>query len=82
MTDRSVEDRLADCVATVFPELSRDEIPRAGSASLANWDSLAMVTLVSLVEEEFEVQFSLDDYQLAASYALLLDHLNSTGCDV
>lgn len=82
MIGRSLEDRLTDCVAIVFPELSRDEIPRAGGASLANWDSLAMVTLVSLVEEEFDVHFSIDEYQLAASYALLLDHLKSTNRDV
>ena len=75
MTSRSGEERLADCVAAVFPFLSRDEIQRAGSASVAAWDSLAMVTLVSLIEEEFSIQFSLDDYQLASSYQLLLDHV-------
>jgi acyl carrier protein len=75
--DQTTEQRLVECIAAVFPELSRAELARAGSASMPNWDSLAMVTLVSLVEEEFGISFPPDDYAYAASYALLLDYLRS-----
>jgi acyl carrier protein len=75
--DQTTEQRLSECIAAVFPELLPDELPRAGSASMPNWDSLAMVTLVSLVEEEFGISFPPDDYAYAASYALLLDYLRS-----
>jgi acyl carrier protein len=76
-TGQMTQQRLDDCIATVFPEISRDELRRAGSASVPNWDSLAMVTLVSLLEEEFGITFPPDDYAYAASYALLLDYMRS-----
>jgi acyl carrier protein len=52
------EERLTECFRSVFPDLSSDEILRASSASVATWDSLATVTLVSLIEEEFGVTIS------------------------
>ncbi len=77
----SLEERLATCVATVFPELSEGEVQRASSASVANWDSLAMVTLVALVEEEFGIRMGFDDYEYASSYSLLLNYLRSRGAN-
>lgn len=77
----SIDSRLADCVATVFPALSPDEMSRASSASMPEWDSMATVTLVALVEEEFGVRMVPDDYVLATSFALLLDYLRSTSND-
>jgi hypothetical protein len=74
MTD-TVEFRLAVCFRTLFPDLSSAEIPRVTASSMASWDSMATVTLVALVEEEFGIRMAPDDYVFASSYPLLLDYV-------
>lgn len=71
------EERLTECFRSVFPDLSSDEIPRASSASVATWDSLATVTLVSLIEEEFGVTISPDEYEYLVSFDLARECLKS-----
>ena len=67
----SVEERLQECFSTVFPNLSADEIRRSSSASVATWDSLATVTLISLIEEEFGVTIAPDEYEFIVSFDLV-----------
>jgi acyl carrier protein len=54
-----ISDRLRDCFRTVFPDLSDEQIDSAARAELSEWDSLATLTLLTVVEEEFELE--LDD---------------------
>lgn len=54
-----IRDRLRDCFRTVFPDLSDKQIESAARAELSEWDSLATLTLLTVVEEEFELE--LDD---------------------
>jgi len=68
-------DRLANCFATVFPELAPQEIPSAAMGSLASWDSVAGITLFSVIEEEFSVSISPDDVADLVSFELILDYL-------
>jgi acyl carrier protein len=70
-----LENRLVNCFATVFPELDRKEIPPVAIGSLASWDSLAGITLISVVEEEFGVSISPDDMADLISFELILDYL-------
>jgi acyl carrier protein len=72
-----IHEKLTRCFANVFPNLPRDEIPRASTTSLAAWDSLAHVTLLSAVAEEFGQEFELDDYEALVSYSLIVDHLEN-----
>lgn len=70
-----IEERLINCFSVVFPDLNRDEIPRASSSSVASWDSLSTVTLVSVVEEEFAVTIEPEDYDYMASFQLVRECL-------
>ena len=70
-----LESRLVNCFATAFPELARQEIPSASMASLASWDSLAGITLLSLIEEEFGIAISPDDSADLISLELIFDYL-------
>jgi acyl carrier protein len=54
------EDRLIRCFASVFPELSPEEIRTINSESTGNWDSLSTVTLAAVVQEEFNVEIEPD----------------------
>jgi acyl carrier protein len=70
---------LRRCFAAVFPELSDDEIEAASVDTLAEWDSLASVTLVALVEEEFELAISEPDLPELRSYERIHDYLRREG---
>jgi acyl carrier protein len=44
----------------VFPDLPEAEIPAATQASVAAWDSVAAITLVNVIEDEFGIQVDFD----------------------
>ncbi len=70
-----LESRLVNCFATAFPELDPQEIPSVAMGSLASWDSLVGITLLSLIEEEFGLSISPDDVADLVSFELILDYL-------
>jgi len=53
--------RLINCFSSVFPTLTAEEIQAADVARLAELDSLAGVTLVALIDDEFGADLNLDD---------------------
>ncbi len=76
MTD--LRKRLIGCFSAVFPQLSQDEILLATIKSVASWDSLAGVTLILVIEEEFGVQISSGVLEQFVSFELVLDYLQRT----
>jgi acyl carrier protein len=66
MTD--LHARLVSCFASVFPDLDADAVPAASTRSVATWDSLATVNLVTLIEEEFGVSIPADDLPALTSF--------------
>ena len=73
MTD--VRIRLERCFASVFPDLRPEEIEAASPESVEAWDSLANVTLVTVVEEEFEHEISPDELDELVSFERLAAYL-------
>jgi acyl carrier protein len=71
------QDRLQRCFALVFPELPESEIRGASIESVAQWDSLANINLVTLVEEDFQVEISLEDLEKLTSFEAILQYLQS-----
>jgi acyl carrier protein len=67
--------RLAKCFLAVFPEMTPEEVAGARTASVKNWDSVASVTLFSLIEEEFGTHLSLDALDDFNSFERILFHL-------
>lgn len=61
--------RLDRCFLTVFPDLPAAAVRQAGVDETPGWDSTAMFTLISVVEEEFGVQFTEDDIVNLVTYA-------------
>jgi acyl carrier protein len=68
------EDRLARCFSVIFPDLDEKQIRRASKSSLGGWDSVATVTLINVVEEEFGIQIDYDAEQFS-SFPLFLRYL-------
>ena len=69
--------RLAKCFAAVFPDLDAHEIPGASPTTIAGWDSLASVTLMTVLEEEFNVEIPPDAMEHLLSFQRVLDYLNT-----
>ena len=67
--------RLANCFCAVFPELSSEEVIHASSATVPSWDSVAVVTLLTVVEEEFGISIEEDDPAKFDSFQQILSYL-------
>jgi acyl carrier protein len=70
-------ERLANCFSLVFPNLSAAEIKRATVNSVADWDSLANINLVAVLEEEFGVTLEGSDLEELTSFDLVLNYIDS-----
>ena len=55
-----LQQKLSGCFSIVFPSLTADQIVNASPASVAAWDSVASITLVTVIEEEFGVAIDLE----------------------
>lgn len=75
MAPNELDERLSRCFQTVFPDLSAAEIPSASTSSVGQWDSVATITLLSVIQEEFALEVSLDDYEELGSFALVRSYL-------
>jgi acyl carrier protein len=53
--------RLTNCFQVVFPDLPEATIPTASQATISEWDSVAAITMVGVIEDEFGVELDLDD---------------------
>jgi acyl carrier protein len=67
--------RLANCFCAVFPEVSSEEIIHASSATMQSWDSVAVVTLLTVIEEEFGISIEEDDLAEFDSFQRILSYL-------
>jgi len=68
-------DRLTKCFEVVFPDLPQDAIAGASTATVAAWDSIAAITLMNVVQDEFGLEIDLDDLANLDSFANLHSYL-------
>lgn len=66
-------ERLVYCFEQVFPDLSRSTIPECTQSTVAAWDSIAHVTLMSLIGEAFEIEIDFEEFEDATSFASVLE---------
>jgi acyl carrier protein len=64
-----IKERVIKCFETTFPDLPRSAITSASQGSVAAWDSLATVTLVNVLEDEFQVELDLEQLAKLDSFA-------------
>ena len=63
--------QLVGCLIAVFPNLDETEVEAASMDTVKEWDSLKMITLIVLIEEEFEIEVPVDDIENLTSYQAL-----------
>jgi acyl carrier protein len=70
-----IEKRLTTVFETVFPNLRPEQIPGASQASVENWDSVAAITLINVIEEEFGIQMEFEDAAELTSFSKILEYV-------
>jgi acyl carrier protein len=75
-----LEQRLARCFSVVFPGLDEPSIREATMSSVEAWDSIANVTLINLVEEEFGVAIDIEDMDQMTGFHQFLRYLMGVAC--
>ena len=70
-----LDDRLMLCFASVFPALPQNQIHAASVESVPAWDSLAAVTLIAVLEQEFNTQIDLMELPELTSYQAVREYL-------
>jgi acyl carrier protein len=71
--------RLIRCFASVFPDVRDDQIPATSVETLPQWDSLAGITLVAVIEEEFGVAIDPLDLPELGSFVAVEAYLREHG---
>lgn len=69
------EARLSRCFLAAIPGLRLSDIPAASVQTVEQWDSVASVTLVALIEEEFGIQIDLEALDELDSYGAILNYV-------
>jgi acyl carrier protein len=72
-----IRSRVVKCFQLVFPDVPESEIPALSQASVAAWDSVAAITLINVVEDEFQIQMDLDKMADLDSFELVCDYVRS-----
>jgi acyl carrier protein len=72
-----IGERLTKCFAAVFPQLPETQIPLATPGVVDGWDSMASITLLSVIEEEFGIQIEPEDIEYFTSFETVLGYLNN-----
>lgn len=63
-----LEGRLVRCFSSVFSNLTPEQIHAASVESVPAWDSLAAVTLIAVLQQEFGIPIKLIDVPELASF--------------
>ena len=72
-----VTTRVVRCFQIVFPDLSEEQTKHASQATLSEWDSIAAVTLVNVVEDEFGIEMDLDVLADLDSFDRVCEYIQS-----
>ena len=63
--------RLINCFRTVFPDLPESAIPEANQAAVLAWDSVATITLINVIDDEFHVMLDFERLEEFNSFAAI-----------
>lgn len=77
MSEAPLRQRLLECFQAVFPGTGDDQLAASSTETNPTWDSVAHITLITVIEEEFGRTLPEDRYGELTSFAALLDWLES-----
>lgn len=68
--------RLMRCFAAVFPQIAADQLPTLSQDATPAWDSVATVTLMVLIEEQFGITMEAEDLGHLESFNTVCEYLS------
>jgi len=74
----NIEERLVKVFETVFPDLSAEQIVAATQSTVSAWDSVAAITLMNVMEEEFSIEVDFDRAAELSSFSEILGYVKET----
>ena len=74
----TTEERLVKVFETVFPDLPEDKIRTASQSNVSSWDSVAAITLMNVMEEEFVIEIDFDRAAELSSFPEILEYVKET----
>jgi acyl carrier protein len=79
MNEASISQRLQQCFQAIFPNLKQADIASASPETVPDWDSVAQVTLISIIQEEFAVVLPEEKYGEMLSFEAWCTYLQTPG---
>ncbi len=73
--DTDTHARLIRCFLGVFPELPDGEIQTVSLSTIASWDSVATITVLTVIEESLASSFEPEELEHLASFNSIMVHL-------
>lgn len=73
----NIKDRVTSCFQIVFPDFTAQQIVQAVQADCDSWDSIAAITLVNVIEDEFQIQMDLDKLSELDSFEKVLQYVQA-----
>jgi len=70
-----IQQRLSKCFQIVFPELPSGQIAGANQGTVPEWDSVAAITLLNVIEDEFHITMDLEMAADLDSFERIEDYL-------
>ena len=67
--------KLIGCFRIVFPDTPEQEITRLSIDNTAAWDSIAAITLMNVIEDEFGTKVDLEHIAELDSFARVRDYV-------
>ena len=67
--------KLEQCFQIAFPNLDPAAISSASVDSVPQWDSVAQITLLNLIGEEFAIDIDFEEFEGANSFSEMLARL-------
>lgn len=71
-----LEDRLLKCFERVFPNIPKYKILETNASSVGEWDSVHMVKLMMVIEEEFNTEIDSGAFEYLVSFQSILEYLD------
>lgn len=68
--------RLETCFASVFPSVPAQTLRVENRETIDAWDSMAFITLIMLIEEEFSVNVKVDNIAELTSFSSIVRYLH------
>ena len=72
-----IQSRVSNCFFNVFPGLRPPDLPGASQDSVAQWDSVAHITLLSAISEEFQCELDDEFLETLTSYQVIVKYFEN-----